>query len=60
MPLLEFNQLGDLPAGVHLATLDEVLGFVIGESVDEFIAHWQITRDRTQRGIGEIVQDGRK
>ena len=150
MPLPDFNQLGDLPAGVHPATLDEVLerfghdtpqrqlvtarllriyklaqatakllrfvifgsyitakpapndvdlilvlqddlteqdydpdtfplfnhlraqetlgaslfairpGFVIGESVDEFIAHWQITRDRTQRGIVEIIQEGRK
>lgn len=150
MALPEFNQLGDLPAGVHLATLDEVLerfghdtpqrqlvtarllriyklaqatgkllrfvifgsyitakpapndvdlvlvlqddlteqdydpdtfplfnhlraqemlgaslfairpGFVIGESVDEFIAHWQVKRDLSQRGIVEIIQEGRK
>ncbi len=147
MPLPEFNQLGDLPAGVHLARLDEVLarfahltpqrqlvttrllriyklalatgkllrfvifgsyvtakptpndvdlilvlqddlteqdydpdtlplfnhlraqeilgaslfairpGFVIGETVDEFIAHWQIKRDLNQRGIVEIIQE---
>lgn len=149
MALPDFNQLGDLPAGVHPATLDEVLerfghdtpqrqlvtarllriyklahatgkllrfvifgsyvtakpapndvdlilvlqddlteqdydpdtfplfnhlraqemlgaslfairpGFVIGESVDEFIAHWQVKRDLSQRGIVEIFPEGK-
>jgi hypothetical protein len=30
---------------------------VIGESVDEFIAHWQIKRDGSHRGIVEIVPE---
>ena len=32
-------------------------GFVIGETVDEFIAHWQIKRDLNQRGIVEIIRE---
>ena len=29
---------------------------VLLESVDEFVAHWQIKRDLTRRGIVEIVE----
>ena len=29
---------------------------ILLESVDEFVAHWQIKRDLTQRGIVEIVE----
>jgi hypothetical protein len=29
--------------------------FVLGESVDDFIAHWQIKRDSERRGIVEVV-----
>ncbi|HEV2802400.1 MAG TPA: hypothetical protein VGW12_18150 [Pyrinomonadaceae bacterium] len=29
--------------------------FIIGESVDEFIEHWQIKRDSKRRGIVEVV-----
>lgn len=29
-------------------------GFIIGESVDQFIAHWQVKRDLSLRGIVEI------
>lgn len=146
MPLPEFNQLGDLPVGVHCATLTEVIarfgqeslqrqlvtnrllhiyglaqatgkllrcvifgsyvtnkpnpndvdiilimqddlneqdydsdvfplfdhlraqrelgaslfairpGFIVGETVEEFIAHWQIKRDLSQRGIVEVIE----
>jgi predicted nucleotidyltransferase len=28
---------------------------LIRETVDQFLAHWQIKRDRTQRGIVEVV-----
>ena len=28
---------------------------LIGESVEDFIAYWQIKRDRTQRGIVEVT-----
>ena len=28
---------------------------LISESVEEFIAYWQIKRDRTQRGIVEVI-----
>jgi len=31
-------------------------GSILLESVDEFVAHWQIKRDLTQRGIVEIVE----
>jgi hypothetical protein len=34
-------------------------GAILLETVDEFIAHWQITRDRTQRGIVEISMEDR-
>jgi hypothetical protein len=29
--------------------------FLLGETVDDFIAHWQITRDRSRRGIVEVL-----
>jgi hypothetical protein len=29
--------------------------FLLGETVDDFIAHWQITRDRRRRGIVEVL-----
>ena len=32
-------------------------GFIVGETADEFIAHWQIKRDLGQRGIVEIVEE---
>ena len=35
-------------------------GFVSGESVDDFIAHWQIKRDQSQRGIIEVVWEEEK
>ena len=28
---------------------------LFGESVEDFIAYWQIKRDRTQRGIVEVI-----
>jgi len=28
---------------------------LIGEPVDDFIAHWQVRRDGTKRGIVEVV-----
>lgn len=30
-------------------------GFIIGETVDEFIAYWQVKRDLNLRGIVEVV-----
>lgn len=33
-------------------------GFIIGESVDQFIAHWQVKRDLGRRGIVEVVTGG--
>ena len=41
MAIPAFNNNGDLP---------------ILESVDEFVAHWQLKRDLTRRGIVEIVE----
>jgi predicted nucleotidyltransferase len=32
-------------------------GSVLLETVGDFIAHWQITRERTQRGIVEILME---
>ena len=32
--------------------------FLFGETVDDFIAHWQITRDMSRRGIVEVVRGG--
>jgi hypothetical protein len=29
--------------------------FVLLETVDEFIAHWQIKKDKTKRGIVEVI-----
>ena len=30
-------------------------GFIFGETVDDFIAHWQIKRDLTDHGIVEVI-----
>lgn len=30
-------------------------GFVVGETVDDFIAHWQIKRDKSRHGIVEVI-----
>jgi hypothetical protein len=30
-------------------------GFVIGETVDDFLSHWQITRDQSRQGLVEVV-----
>jgi len=32
-------------------------GAVLLETVDEFVAHWQIKRDHSQRGIVEIISE---
>lgn len=32
-------------------------GFIIGEEVDQFIAHWQVKRDLSRRGIVEIIPE---
>ncbi len=32
-------------------------GFVVGETVDDFIAHWQIKRDKSQHGIVEVIPE---
>ena len=32
--------------------------FLLGETVDDFMAHWQITRDRGRRGIVEVLVEG--
>ncbi len=32
-------------------------GAVLLETVDEFIAHWQVKRDRSRRGIVEVVSE---
>lgn len=29
-------------------------GFIIGETVDEFVSHWQVKREQSLRGIVEI------
>jgi hypothetical protein len=29
--------------------------FLLGETVDDFMAHWQLTRDRSRRGIVEVL-----
>jgi len=29
--------------------------FIFGETVDEFIAHWQVKRDLTRHGIVEVI-----
>jgi hypothetical protein len=31
--------------------------FLLGETVDDFITHWQITRDMSRRGIVEVVAE---
>ena len=35
-------------------------GAVLLETVDEFVAHWQITRDMRRRGIVEVVPEETK
>ena len=50
----EFNHNGDLPVGIHEATLDEVLQHY-GDQ--EALEHWQIKRDKTRRGIVEVISD---
>ena len=32
-------------------------GFIIGEGVDQFIAHWQVKRDLGRRGIVEVIPE---
>jgi hypothetical protein len=52
-----------LPVFNHLRAHDELgasvfwtrSGAVLLETVDEFIAHWQRTRDLTRRGIVEVI-----
>ena len=35
-------------------------GFIVGETVDDFIASWQIKRDKSQHGIVEVTAEGRQ
>ena len=68
MPLPPFTATGDLPPGIHRATLAEVLER-FGTSVfwlrrlamldDEqtTLSHWQITREGYHRGIVEIIPE---
>jgi hypothetical protein len=93
MALPSFDSLGDLPEGLHRATLSEVLARFAGGTrarqaatasllqihhnraaldfgasvfwirpaailigtIDEFLAHWEIKRDKTRRGIVEVL-----
>ncbi|MGH9831766.1 MAG: DUF6932 family protein [Blastocatellia bacterium] len=32
-------------------------GFIFGETVDEFIAHWQVKREQGRRGIVVIIRE---
>ena len=32
-------------------------GFIIGEGVDQFIAHWQVKRDLSRRGIVDVIPE---
>lgn len=32
-------------------------GFIIGEEVDQFIAHWMVKRDLSRRGIVEVIPE---
>lgn len=34
--------------------------FIFGETVDEFIAHWQIKRDLSRHGIIEVISENEK
>jgi hypothetical protein len=63
MSLPAFDSQGDLPEGVHRVTLSDVLtrfgvvrpaAILIG-TLDEFVAHWQVKRDKTRRGIVEVI-----
>jgi hypothetical protein len=53
MPLPPFNESGDLPPGVHAATLEQVVGRFGGQ--EAFIAYWQVKRDGEKRGIVEML-----
>jgi hypothetical protein len=60
MPLPEFNENGDLPAGVYRARFGASVFWIqpsvlIGDSLDAFVAHWQVKRDGSKRGIVEVV-----
>lgn len=66
MPLPSFTASGDLPSSVHRATLSEVLErFGSGSPqrmearllFDHAMAHWQITREGSYRGIVEIIPE---
>jgi hypothetical protein len=35
-------------------------GFIFGETVDDFIAHWQIKRDLSEHGIVEVIAEVEK
>lgn len=35
-------------------------GFIMGETVDDFIASWQLKRDKSQHGIVEVTSEGRQ
>jgi hypothetical protein len=64
MPLPAFNSYGDLPEGVYKASLDEVVarcghGTPQRQTVDDFIAPWQITRHTSRRGIVEVFVEVR-
>ncbi len=34
--------------------------FIFGESVDEFVAHWQVKRDLSRHGIVEVIPEKSK
>ncbi|MGD2088138.1 MAG: hypothetical protein PVH61_18310 [Candidatus Aminicenantes bacterium] len=50
----KFNESGDLPIGIHRATLAEVAAFG-GE--DQAIAFWQDKRNGERRGIVEVISN---
>ena len=57
--------LGLFPVFEHLRAQQELgasifavrPGFVMGETVEDFIAHWQITRDKSRHGIVEVIPE---
>jgi hypothetical protein len=67
MTLPDFTPTGDLPVGIHQATLDEVVerfGGRVGsrswltqrlQHVYDFVAYWQTKRDGSKRGIVEVI-----
>jgi hypothetical protein len=55
MPLPEFNENGDLPPGVYRVSIFWIQpSILIADSMDAFVAHWQVKRDGTKRGILEV------